>query len=491
MDLNNRITEIYESELSELRDKTDNMFAKLMILQWIGCLVAAFIISPNTWIGLSNETHIHVWAALILGTVLSGFPLFLLKFYKEVYITRYVICISQMMWSALLIHVSGGRIETHFHVFGSLAFISAYRDYKLLIISTVVVAVDHFVRGIYWPLSVYGIINASEWRWLEHAAWVLFEDIFLFGIIARSRSELKGVAQRQAELENTNSKIEQEVEERTAELKKAYEDLEKEARNKEKIQIELLQAEKMASVGSLASGIAHEINTPIQYIGDNLQFLLDEQKNLFTALESCSEELKEKYDLPFLAEEIPCSIKQSMEGISQVANLVKSMKEFAHPGTSEPKQTDINRAIKNVVNVSKSKWKYIADLVLELDENLPEVPCLYGEFNQVLLNIIVNATHAIEDKFKSSNKGEIRIETKDLGNSIQINISDNGIGISDEIKTKIFDLFFTTKDVGRGTGQGLSIAYSLITEKLNGTIEVESELGKGTKFIISLPAMKL
>ena len=487
MNRTTRVENLYKSELENVQKYTDEMFCKLMVFQWIVSILAAVFISPKTWIGQSSETHIHVWAALFLGSLLCIFPLLLVKFYSSNYTTRCVICISQMIWSALLIHVFGGRIETHFHIFGSLAFIAAYRDYKLLLMSTLVVAVDHFARGLYWPQSVYGIIDASEWRWLEHTGWVIFEDVFLFSIIFRSKGEMTKMAERQVDLEIINHEIEKTVEERTNELKKAYQTLEMSAKQTEKIQSELLQSEKMASIGSLASGIAHEINTPIQYIGDNLQFLFDEQKNIFYALEKCDDETKEKIDLKFLKEEVPGSLKQSLEGLSQVANLVKSMKEFAHPGSEQLKPVNINRAINNVVTVLRSQWKYIADIDLNLDEDLPEIPCLHGEFNQIILNIIVNACHAVEDKKEKSEKGKIKIETEELDENIVIIISDNGTGIPQNIESKIFDLFFTTKEVGKGSGQGLAIAYSLINEKLNGSIKVDSEEGKGTSIIITLP----
>ncbi|MCU7905323.1 MAG: hypothetical protein KZQ76_05580 [Candidatus Thiodiazotropha sp. (ex Epidulcina cf. delphinae)] len=282
--------------------------------------------------------------------------------------------------------------------------------------------------------------------------------------------------------------LENRVEQRTADLLNAYENLERESRQRERMQSELLQSEKLASVGQLAGGIAHEINTPIQYIGDNLRFLDGEQAKIIGALGECSEETKGKIDLNFLNEEIPSSIKQSIQGVEHVAKLVRSMKEFAHPGSSEFTQTDINRAIENAVNVSKNEWKYVAMLECKLDENLLEVPCLYGEFNQVLLNIIVNAAQAIEEKNRGAGeKGTILISTKRLEEAIEIKVSDTGTGISEEIQGKIFDPFFTTKGVGKGTGQGLAIAYKLITEKLKGAIKVESEVGKGTTFVITLP----
>ncbi len=171
---------IFEQERQQIFRRTDRMFAVLMILQWIGGIVAALILSPKTWNGSQSHIHPHVWLAVGLGGALASFPVYLAIVFPGRLITRHVIAITQMLFSSLFIHISGGRIETHFHVFGSLAFLAFYRDWPVLVPATVLVALDHFFRGVYWPESVFGISVTSPYRWIEHAAWVVFEDIFLF-----------------------------------------------------------------------------------------------------------------------------------------------------------------------------------------------------------------------------------------------------------------------------------------------------------------------
>jgi len=217
----NRALELF----NEMRERdfrlTDRMFASLMVLQWIGAIVAALVITPRTWVGEFNATHIHVWAAIFLGGAITLVPVTLAFQCPGQVITRHVIGIGQMLMSALLIHLTGGRIETHFHVFGSLAFLAFYRDWKVLISASAVVAIDHFARGMFWPQSVYGIAVVQPWRWVEHAGWVVFEDVFLIIAVVQTTHDRMSMARQQARLEDVNVKIEWEVAVRTAELQKS------------------------------------------------------------------------------------------------------------------------------------------------------------------------------------------------------------------------------------------------------------------------------
>lgn len=272
--------------------------------------------------------------------------------------------------------------------------------------------------------------------------------------------------------------------------------------------MQLVQARKLESIGQLAAGIAHEINTPTQYVGDNIRFLqegfedLDRLVGKYQELAgACKEgdgvddvlrqvaETAKEIDLEYLREEIPSAIAQGLEGVERVANIVRAMKEFSHPGSDEKTPTDMNKAMENTVTVARNEWKYVADLEMDFDETLPPVPCLPGEMNQVILNMIVNASHAIADVVgdAANGKGTITIRTRKEKDWALIRIEDTGAGIPEEIRSRIFDPFFTTKEVGKGTGQGLSIAHNVIVEKHGGAIDVESEMGKGTAFVIRLP----
>ncbi len=274
---------------------------------------------------------------------------------------------------------------------------------------------------------------------------------------------------------------------------------------------QLAQAQKLESIGQLAAGIAHEINTPTQYVGDNVRFLQDAFKDLERLLDkyeelrasvrdgpptpaviSAVEEAVEQTDLDYLKTEIPKAIEQSLEGIRRVSKIVRAMREFSHPGLNEKTALDINRAIESTLTVTRNEWKYVAEVVTDFDPNLPLVPVLPGEFNQVILNMIINAAHAIGAVVGdgSGAKGTITLRTRKRDDSVEISIGDTGTGIPEEIRSKIFDPFFTTKEVGKGTGQGLAISHSVIVEKHGGKISFESQVGKGTTFFICLPTQQ-
>ncbi|MCG8091535.1 MAG: ATP-binding protein [Candidatus Thiodiazotropha endolucinida] len=268
---------------------------------------------------------------------------------------------------------------------------------------------------------------------------------------------------------------------------------------------QLNQTHKMEAVGQLAGGIAHEINTPIQYIGDNLKFIKESQQDMQNLLQDYADlsskakqqpelqaelekidETIEEIDLEYLTEETTNAIDQSITGASQVARIVLAMKEFAHPGGKDMALADLNRIVSNAVAVCKNEWKYVADTQLQLSDNLPDVKCLAGEVSQVVLNIIVNAAHAIEAA-KREEKGTITITTELKDEQVEIRVSDTGTGIPEEAQEYVFNPFFTTKDVGRGTGQGLAIAQDIIVGKHQGELLFETEQGVGTTFIIRLP----
>ncbi len=276
---------------------------------------------------------------------------------------------------------------------------------------------------------------------------------------------------------------------------------------RKQLEEQLRQAQKLESIGQLAAGIAHEINTPIQYVADNTTFLQEAFGNLSRLL-GCYEQLLEAArsggvtpevvqsvegairasDLPFLEREIPESIRQCLEGVGRVAQIVRAMKEFSHPGPQQRTAVDLNRSIESTTLVCRNEWKYVANLETDLDPELPPVPCVPGEINQALLNLIVNAAHAIAEVVgRSGQKGVITVSTRHQGDWALISVRDTGCGIAEAIRERIFDPFFTTKEVGKGTGQGLSIAHSVVVQKHGGTIAFESQLGVGTTFTIRLP----
>ena len=270
------------------------------------------------------------------------------------------------------------------------------------------------------------------------------------------------------------------------------------------LEVQLRQAQKLEAIGQLAAGIAHEINTPTQYIGDNARFLEGGFKDVFHYLDALEAALpggeppeplrllKDEADLAFLREEIPKAIEQSMEGIERVSRIVRAMKDFSHPGSDTPVDFDLNRIIESTVTVSRNEWKYVADLVMDLDPGLGPIQCFPNELSQVVLNLIVNAAHAIADRPQGdpSAKGTITVATARAGDQVEIRVRDTGTGIPVAVRDRIFDPFFTTKTVGRGTGQGLAIVHNAIVERHRGTVTFETELGTGTVFIVRLPVAR-
>jgi len=271
---------------------------------------------------------------------------------------------------------------------------------------------------------------------------------------------------------------------------------------------QLAQAQKMQAIGHLAAGIAHEISTPAQFVGDNTHFLreaFDDLHQMIGAFQEASAAVREggsaaealaaaeavvqDLDLAYLAEEVPLAIAHILDGVGRISKIVRSMKFFAHPGDSAKTPLDLNEAIESTIVISRNAWKYVADVDTDLDPDMPPVPGQRGEINQVLLNLITNAAHAIAEKLGpgATGKGRIRIASRHRDGWAEVRIQDSGAGIPEAIRHQVFDLFFTTKEEGLGSGQGLAIAHSVIVEKHGGVLTFDSAPGEGTTFIVKLP----
>jgi PAS domain S-box-containing protein len=278
-----------------------------------------------------------------------------------------------------------------------------------------------------------------------------------------------------------------------------------EMKERERVVLELQLAQKLESVGRLAAGVAHEINTPIQYVGDSVQFLRSAYDDLTQLIESFQQRIEiipagptrdalqadlsallRKHDVNFIRSEVPRAFERTFDGVERVSTIVKAMKEFAHPDAQEQSPADLNHAIETTLLVASNEYKYVAKVNTGF-EALPPVVCNIGELNQVFLNLIVNAAHAIHDAGKDVETGEIHIGTSLEGDTAVIRVRDNGCGIPEDDISKLYDPFFTTKEVGRGTGQGLSIVHSIVVDKHSGNIDVSSRLGEGTEFVLRVP----
>ncbi|HEY4312392.1 MAG TPA: ATP-binding protein [Pirellulales bacterium] len=480
--ISDRATGILAGELHTIRARTDRVFAVLLTLEWIVGLATALWISPYTWAGSESRVHPHVLAAAALGVLFTLVPLFLIWRKPGDVLTRQVVAFSQMSWSALLIHLSAGRIETHFHIFGSLAFLAWYMDVRVLVTATAVVVADHLARGTYWPESVFGSATASNWRAIEHSAWVLFEDVFLAIWIHFGLRTLWSSSLQQARLRHTNFLIENKVRDRTGELQ-AYADemqtaqrkLQKQARALASQADELKRANQEAQQANRAkseflANMSHEIRTPMTAIlgfADILSDSLDkpEQLDAITTIKRNGAYLLELVndilDLSkieagkFQVEKIRCT---TLGIIADVASLMR-------------------------VRAAAKGLPLDVEYIGPIPESIETDPT---RLRQILINLIGNAI-----KFTEIGRVRLLVTTRYLpqGPRLRIDVVDTGLGMTPDQVSRLFTPFTqadasTTRRFG-GTGLGLSISKRF-AQMLDGDLSANSTLGKGSTFRLEI-----
>lgn len=492
--LQQRATALFQAAENDLHKHTDRLFAKLMIIQWVAGIAAALWISPLTWIGTSSQTHVHVWAALLLGGAISGLPAWLAWRQSGRPFTRHVIAAAQMLTSALLIHLTGGRIETHFHVFGSLAFLAFYRDWRVLLTATVVVAADHLARGLFWPQSVFGVLTASPWRWLEHAGWVVFEDAFLLISIRRMLSEMSEIAMRRARLEDSHVEIERQVTERTAQLSAA--------------QAQLVNASRQAGMAEIATNVLHNVGNVLNSVnvsaesvaGKVRQFRIGRLKSVAAMLSEHRETLPEFLTndpkgrvlpdyLVKLAEELAGPQNEILEEVESLKSNIEHIKEVVAMQQAYARRSGVVGTFEVIEMVEDAIRLNNAALHrhgVHLDREYGTVPPVMTDRHkvlQILVNLLSNAKYAVDH-----NTGDKRLVARvalDGEDHVEISVIDNGTGIEPENLTQIFSHGFTTKDDGHGFGLH---SGALAARELGGSLTVNSDgRGHGAAFTLRLP----
>jgi signal transduction histidine kinase len=592
-----RARELRHETVAQLTLGTHRIFRALLVIQPVIALVLA-----------AGPDRQRVFLTLILGMTLSVPALFFMKAAPRAMWVRHFVALCQVGWSMTFLWLLHGRHEAQLHLFVSLAFLSFYRSWPVLLTAATAAALSPVIRLVVLPEPV--VIGAEAWRQVvDRSVWVCAEVIGLLFVIQQSLQAVQRFAQRSSDLQLANEAIARDIQERTAELRRSREQyrlisettrsvpfeldpaqgrftyigpqaekllgfpearwkqpgfldhlLPRERENAARTQLEdavpgsfetmcsvvtgddrvvelrwtvsceivgerrllrglmidvtetrrlvreIAQGQKLESVGRIAAGVAHEINTSVQFISDSVRYVRYALKDVPRAIADYrtlaagvlsgqdvasqarrAGETDEAADVDYFLKNAPDALDRALDGIGRVGSIVRSMTEFTHPDTRTKADVDINRAVRGTLNMARNEYKGVAELVTDFGE-VPAVRCHAGDVNQVVLNLLLNAAHAIGDMVAGSqSKGRITVCTRTIAGYVEISIADTGNGIAEGVRERIFEPFVTTKEVGRGTGQGLALSRGIVVEKLKGSLHFETETGKGTTFFIRLP----
>jgi signal transduction histidine kinase len=481
----------------EIWTRTDRLFAGLLGFEWLAGIALALWRSPRTWTGAISHVHPHVWAAIFLGGLIIALPVCIAIARPGRTLTRHVIAAGQLLMSGLLIHLGDGRIEMHFQIFGSLAFIAFYRDWKVLITATLIVAADHLLRGIYLPESVYGVVTASIWRTLEHAGWVIFEDLFLITSCIQGVTEMRGIAEKQALLEQSYRDVEEKVIERTRQLKDAQQDLMKVARS--------------AGMAEIATSVLHNVGNVLNSVNVSASVVADKlRQSELSSLAKVGDIFREhKPDLAnfltsdergklipdFLTDLALCLGEEQKTMLAEVTTLasgIEHIKQIVSAQQSLAKRGNLRTSVEPVKLVETALMMQSGNAKINIEivkrfEAIPAIPLDEHKVLQILINLITNARQAVKDNKTSPRQISIaiaRVKESD-GAKVRFQITDNGAGIASEHLTRIFSHGFTTKKEGHGFG--LHSAANAAKEMGGALIASSAGYGKGATFTLELP----
>ncbi len=515
-----RVAELFDKSYRRLAMRNDRMFGMLMLAQWAAAVALSLWLSPLTWSGATSSVHPHVFAALLLGGIISTFPFFLARTMQGHPITRYVIAMAQVSWSALFIHLTGGRIETHFHVFGSLAMLAFYRDYKILIPATAIVAIDHFFRGLYWPESIYGVANPEWWRFLEHAAWVVFIDIFLVMNCVYSRQDMIALCERRAEIEIQQSahlEAARRVSEQRAialaerarneAVESAYAQLSDAHAKLHDMQQQLVAASRQAGMAEIATTVLHNVGNAMNSINVSTQLvrtsvmrlkmdrigkiaaLLDEHRdNLGEYLaegERGSQIISLLQGLTAQLDDRRATANKELDGLARhvehVKAVVRSQQEAAKMG-GVVEDVALPSVIDDALQLVQDSLDKHGITVVREEVAMAEVPVDRHRLLQIIANLVGNAAQALRSH---DGQRQMRICVHEVNTAPQIVVTDSGPGVPAAIGDRIFQYGFTTKRDGHGFGLHAS---ALLAGELGGELRLQPPVeGEGATFVLTLP----